>query len=195
MTTKGGASGDTLEGTKGTDVAYAARINYAGHGFVTRIAYQNDGDVAASGTTPKYHQREFGGLLSYNFKDAFQVPLQVGVAYAKGEGQSHTFFSALGLSSTIDKGPAKNAQTLTGFIRGWFTPMDTAYLQFQRRTADTLAGVEKTNGYMIGGGYEHKLSNRTMLFADAVYVKQKKFNAEKVDGKLYGGSVGLRHTF
>lgn len=234
VTTKGGQNGNvsdltvapasaqvTTEGANYQQVGWGARLGYAGNGLIARIGYQNDGDAknAATGAF-MYHQREVGGLLAYNFNEVLKVPVLVGVAYTKGEGSSKGFLSDSNETQTIatptatDKGAVKNANTLSAIIRTWFSPKDTAYVLYQKRTSKCMAasaytaadgttsgcvaageGATKLNAYALGAGYEHSLSKRTMVFADLVYLKANTVNTEKYNGKVWAYGAGIRHNF
>ncbi len=210
VTTKGGALGDTSEGTDGSKVGYGARLGYYGHGLLARVAYQNDGPVAASSTVAGNNlavgkkQHEWAGALAYNFYEGQKIPLAIGVSYAQGKGMAKGFFSATGLS-TADTVYAKKATTIGAIVRTWFTPNDTAYVLFQKRKSTAESGALLNNAWALGLGYEHKLSKRTAVFADAVYLKAKNvgvgsteakaFVGFPVNAKAYGYSVGLSHSF
>ena len=216
VTTKGGALGDTSEGTDGSKVGYGARLGYYGHGLLARVAYQNDGPVAASATVAgnKFalgkKQHEWAGVLAYNFYEGMKVPLAIGVSYAQGQGMAKGFFSATGMSTT-DTVYAKKATTMGAIVRTWFTPNDTAYVLFQKRKSKAESGAILNNAWAIGAGYEHKLSKRTALSFDAVYLKAKNIGVAAelpgayapysgvyslpISGKAYGYSVGLSHSF
>ena len=216
VTTKGGALGDTAEGTTGSKVGYGARLGYYGHGLLARVAYQNDGPVAASATVAgnKFalgkKQHEWAGVLAYNFYEGMKVPLAIGVSYAQGQGMAKGFFSATGMS-TADTVYAKKATTMGAIVRTWFTPNDTAYVLFQKRKSKAESGAILNNAWAIGAGYEHKLSKRTALSFDAVYLKAKNIGVAAelpgayapysgvyslpISGKAYGYSVGLSHSF
>lgn len=210
VTTKGGALGDTSEGTDGSKVGYGARLGYYGHGLLARVAYQNDGPVAASSTVAGNNlavgkkQHEWAGVLAYNFYEGQKIPLAIGLSYAQGKGMAKGFFSATGLS-TADTVYAKKATTIGAIVRTWFTPNDTAYVLFQKRKSTAESGALLNNAWALGLGYEHKLSKRTAVFADAVYLKAKNvgvgstaakaFVGFPVNAKAYGYSVGLSHSF
>ena len=208
VTTKGGALGDTAEGTTGSKVGYGARLGYYGHGLLARVAYQNDGPVAASSTVAGNalalgkKQHEWAGVLAYNFYEGQKIPLAIGVSYAQGKGMAKGFFSATGLS-TADTVYAKKATTIGAIVRTWFTPNDTAYVLFQKRKSTAESGALLNNAWALGLGYEHKLSKRTAVSIDTVYLKAKNvgvaspygFVGFPVNAKAYGYSVGLSHSF
>ena len=208
VTTKGGALGDTSEGTDGSKVGYGARLGYYGHGLLARVAYQNDGPVAASSTVAGNalalgkKQHEWAGVLAYNFYEGQKIPLAIGVSYAQGKGMAKGFFSATGLS-TADTVYAKKATTIGAIVRTWFTPNDTAYVLFQKRKSTAESGALLNNAWALGLGYEHKLSKRTAVSIDTVYLKAKNvgvaspygFVGFPVNAKAYGYSVGLSHSF
>ena len=208
VTTKGGALGDTSEGTDGSKVGYGARLGYYGHGLLARVAYQNDGPVAASSTVAGNalalgkKQHEWAGVLAYNFYEGQKIPLSIGVSYAQGKGMAKGFFSATGLS-TADTVYAKKATTIGAIVRTWFTPNDTAYVLFQKRKSTAESGALLNNAWALGLGYEHKLSKRTAVSIDTVYLKAKNvgvaspygFVGFPVNAKAYGYSVGLSHSF
>ncbi len=210
VTTKGGALGDTSEGTDGSKVGYGARLGYYGHGLLARVAYQNDGPVTYDSSVPGTalalgkKQHEWAGVLAYNFYEGQKIPLSIGVSYAQGKGMAKGFFSATGLS-TADTVYAKKATTIGAIVRTWFTPNDTAYVLFQKRKSTAESGALLNNAWALGLGYEHKLSKRTAVFADAVYLKAKNvgvgnteakaFVGFPVNAKAYGYSVGLSHSF
>ena len=210
VTTKGGALGDTSEGTDGSKVGYGARLGYYGHGLLARVAYQNDGPVTYDSSVPGTalalgkKQHEWAGVLAYNFYEGQKIPLAIGVSYAQGKGMAKGFFSATGLS-TADTVYAKKATTIGAIVRTWFTPNDTAYVLFQKRKSTAESGALLNNAWALGLGYEHKLSKRTAVFADAVYLKAKNvgvgstaakaFVGFPVNAKAYGYSVGLSHSF
>ena len=208
VTTKGGALGNTNEGTSGSKVGYGARLGYYGNGLLARIAYQNDGPVEVSSSVPGTalavgkKQHEWVGVLAYNFYEGKKIPLSIGVSYAQGKGMAKGFFSATGLS-TADTVYAKKATTLGAIVRTWFSPNDTAYVLYQKRKSTAESGSTLNNAWAIAAGYEHKLSKRTALSADAVYLKAKSIGVASpagfvgfpVSGKAYGYSVGLSHSF
>ena len=208
VTTKGGALGDTSEGTDGSKVGYGARLGYYGHGLLARVAYQNDGPVAASSTVAGNNlavgkkQHEWAGVLAYNFYEGQKIPLAIGVSYAQGKGMAKGFFSATGLS-TVDTVYAKKATTMGAIVRTWFSPNDTAYVLFQKRKSTAESGELMNNAWAVGLGYEHKLSKRTAVSLDTVYLKAKNigvagttgFVSVPVSGKAYGYSLGLSHSF
>lgn len=208
VTTKGGALGDTSEGTDGSKVGYGARLGYYGHGLLARVAYQNDGPVAASSTVAGNNlavgkkQHEWAGVLAYNFYEGQKIPLSIGVSYAQGKGMAKGFFSATGLS-TVDTVYAKKATTIGAIVRTRFTPNDTAYVLFQKRKSTAESGALLNNAWALGLGYEHKLSKRTAVSIDTVYLKAKNvgvaspygFVGFPVNAKAYGYSVGLSHSF
>ena len=208
VTTKGGALGNTNEGTSGSKVGYGARLGYYGNGLLARIAYQNDGPVEVSSSVPGTalavgkKQHEWVGVLAYNFYEGKKIPLAIGVSYAQGKGMAKGFFSATGLS-TADTVYAKKATTLGAIVRTWFSPNDTAYVLYQKRKSTAESGSTLNNAWAIAVGYEHKLSKRTALSADAVYLKAKSIGVASpagfvgfpVSGKAYGYSVGLSHSF
>ena len=208
VTTKGGALGDTSEGTDGSKVGYGARLGYYGHGLLARVAYQNDGPVAASSTVAGNalalgkKQHEWAGVLAYNFYEGQKIPLAIGVSYAQGKGMAKGFFSATGLS-TADTVYAKKATTMSAIVRTWFSPNDTAYVLFQKRKSTAESGELMNNAWAVGLGYEHKLSKRTAVSLDTVYLKAKNigvagttgFVSVPVSGKAYGYSLGLSHSF
>ena len=210
VTTKGGALGDTSEGTDGSKVGYGARLGYYGHGLLARVAYQNDGPVAASSTVAGNalalgkKQHEWAGVLAYNFYEGQKIPLAIGVSYAQGKGMAKGFFSATGLS-TADTVYAKKATTIGAIVRTWFTPNDTAYVLFQKRKSTSESDTVLNNAWALGLGYEHKLSKRTAISVDTVYLKAKSigvpvaatggFVGFPTSGKAYGYSVGLSHSF
>ena len=208
VTTKGGALGNTNEGTSGSKVGYGARLGYYGNGLLARVAYQNDGPVEVSSSVPGTalavgkKQHEWVGVLAYNFYEGKKIPLSIGVSYAQGKGMAKGFFSATGLS-TADTVYAKKATTLGAIVRTWFSPNDTAYVLYQKRKSTAESGSTLNNAWAIAVGYEHKLSKRTALSADAVYLKAKSIGVASpagfvgfpVSGKAYGYSVGLSHSF
>ena len=208
VTTKGGALDNTSEGKDGSKVGYGARLGYYGHGLLARVAYQNDGPVAASSTVAGNNlavgkkQHEWAGVLAYNFSEGMKVPLAIGVSYAQGKGMAKGFFSATGLS-TADTVYAKKATTIGAIVRTWFTPNDTAYVLFQKRKSTAESGALLNNAWALGLGYEHKLSKRTAVSIDTVYLKAKNvgvaspygFVGFPVNAKAYGYSVGLSHSF
>ena len=208
VTTKGGALGNTNEGTSGSKVGYGARLGYYGNGLLARVAYQNDGPVEVSSSVPGTalavgkKQHEWVGVLAYNFYEGKKIPLAIGVSYAQGKGMAKGFFSATGLS-TADTVYAKKATTLGAIVRTWFSPNDTAYVLYQKRKSTAESGSTLNNAWAIAVGYEHKLSKRTALSADAVYLKAKSIGVASpagfvgfpVSGKAYGYSVGLSHSF
>ncbi len=208
VTTKGGALGDTSEGTDGSKVGYGARLGYYGHGLLARVAYQNDGPVADSSTVAGNalalgkKQHEWAGVLAYNFYEGQKIPLAIGVSYAQGKGMAKGFFSATGLS-TVDTVYAKKATTMGAIVRTWFSPNDTAYVLFQKRKSTAESGALLNNAWALGLGYEHKLSKRTAVSIDTVYLKAKNvgvastygFVGFPVNAKAYGYSVGLSHSF
>lgn len=222
VTTKGGANDNVNEGISGTKVAYGARLGYYGHGLLARVAYQDDGSVTGStsnglgaslvpGMNPVGRkQHEWAGVLAYNFYEGQKIPLAIGVSYAQGKGMAKGFFSATGLS-TVDTVYAKKATTMGAIVRTWFSPNDTAYVLYQKRKSKGLDGGTLNNAWAVAMGYEHKLSKRTALSLDAVYLKAKGVGAAvgqptvpaayayqvgfPVSGKAYGYSVGLSHSF
>ena len=208
VTTKGGALGDTSEGTDGSKVGYGARLGYYGHGLLARVAYQNDGPVTYDSSVPGTalalgkKQHEWAGVLAYNFYEGQKIPLSIGVSYAQGKGMAKGFFSATGLS-TADTVYAKKATTIGAIVRTWFTPNDTAYVLFQKRKSTAESGALLNNAWALGLGYEHKLSKRTAVSIDTVYLKAKNvgvaspygFVGFPVNAKAYGYSVGLSHSF
>ena len=208
VTTKGGALGNTNEGASGSKVGYGARLGYYGNGLLARVAYQNDGSVEVSSSVPGTalavgkKQHEWVGVLAYNFYEGKKIPLSIGVSYAQGKGMAKGFFSATGLS-TADTVYAKKATTLGAIVRTWFSPNDTAYVLYQKRKSTAESGSTLNNAWAIAAGYEHKLSKRTALSADAVYLKAKSIGVASpagfvgfpVSGKAYGYSVGLSHSF
>ena len=208
VTTKGGALGDTSEGTDGSKVGYGARLGYYGHGLLARVAYQNDGPVTYDSSVPGTalalgkKQHEWAGVLAYNFYEGQKIPLAIGVSYAQGKGMAKGFFSATGLS-TADTVYAKKATTIGAIVRTWFTPNDTAYVLFQKRKSTAESGALLNNAWALGLGYEHKLSKRTAVSIDTVYLKAKNvgvaspygFVGFPVNAKAYGYSVGLSHSF
>ena len=208
VTTKGGALGDTSEGTDGSKVGYGARLGYYGHGLLARVAYQNDGPVTYDSSVPGTalalgkKQHEWAGVLAYNFYEGQKIPLAIGVSYAQGKGMAKGFFSATGLS-TADTVYAKKATTIGAIVRTWFTPNDTAYVLFQKRKSTAESGALLNNAWALGLGYEHKLSKRTAVSIDTVYLKAKNvgvaspygFVGFPVSAKAYGYSVGLSHSF
>ena len=208
VTTKGGAIDNTNEGTDGSKVGYGARLGYYGHGLLARVAYQNDGPVAASSTVAGNalalgkKQHEWAGVLAYNFYEGQKIPLAIGVSYAQGQGMAKGFFAATGLS-TADTVYAKKATTLGAIVRTWFTPNDTAYVLFQKRKSTAESGAILNNAWALGLGYEHKLSKRTAVSIDTVYLKAKNvgvaspygFVGFPVSAKAYGYSLGLSHSF
>ena len=208
VTTKGGAADNTYEGTDGSKVAYGARLGYYGHGLLARVAYQNDGPVTYDSSVPGTalalgkKQHEWAGVLAYNFYEGQKIPLAIGVSYAQGKGMAKGFFSATGLS-TADTVYAKKATTIGAIVRTWFTPNDTAYVLFQKRKSTAESGALLNNAWALGLGYEHKLSKRTAVSIDTVYLKAKNvgvaspygFVGFPVNAKAYGYSVGLSHSF
>lgn len=208
VTTKGGALDNTNEGTSGSKIAYGARFGYYGHGLLARVAYQNDGPVAASSTVPGNalalgkKQNEWAGVLAYNLYEAHKIPLSVGVSYAQGKGMAKGFFSATGLS-TADTVYAKKATTLGALVRGYLSPNDSLYVMYQKRKSTAESGAALNNAWAVGAGYEHKLSKRTAVFVDAVYLKAKNvgvasaagFVGFPVSAKVYGYSLGVGHSF
>ena len=208
VTTKGGALGDTSEGTDGSKVGYGARLGYYGHGLLARVAYQNDGPVTYDSSVPGTalalgkKQHEWSGVVAYNFYEGQKIPLAIGVSYAQGKGMAKGFFSATGLS-TADTVYAKKATTIGAIVRTWFTPNDTAYVLFQKRKSTAESGALLNNAWALGLGYEHKLSKRTAVSIDTVYLKAKNvgvaspygFVGFPVNAKAYGYSVGLSHSF
>ena len=208
VTTKGGALGDTSEGTDGSKVGYGARLGYYGHGLLARVAYQNDGPVTYDSSVPGTalalgkKQHEWAGVLAYNFYEGQKIPLAIGLSYAQGKGMAKGFFSATGLS-TADTVYAKKATTIGAIVRTWFTPNDTAYVLFQKRKSTAESGALLNNAWALGLGYEHKLSKRTAVSIDTVYLKAKNvgvaspygFVGFPVNAKAYGYSVGLSHSF
>ena len=208
VTTKGGAADNTYEGTDGSKVAYGARLGYYGHGLLARVSYQNDGPVTYDSTVAGTalalgkKQHEWAGVLAYNFYEGQKIPLAIGVSYAQGKGMAKGFFSATGLS-TADTVYAKKATTIGAIVRTWFTPNDTAYVLFQKRKSTAESGALLNNAWALGLGYEHKLSKRTAVSIDTVYLKAKNvgvaspygFVGFPVNAKAYGYSVGLSHSF
>ena len=209
VTTKGGALGDdTSEGTDGSKVGYGARLGYYGHGLLARVAYQNDGPVTYDSSVPGTalalgkKQHEWSGVVAYNFYEGQKIPLAIGVSYAQGKGMAKGFFTATGLS-TADTVYAKKATTIGAIVRTWFTPNDTAYVLFQKRKSTAESGALLNNAWALGLGYEHKLSKRTAVSIDTVYLKAKNvgvaspygFVGFPVNAKAYGYSVGLSHSF
>ncbi len=208
VTTKGGALDNTNEGTSGSKIAYGARFGYYGHGLLARVAYQNDGPVAASSTVAGNalalgkKQHEWAGVLAYNLYEAHKIPLAVGVSYAQGKGMAKGFFSATGLS-TADTVYAKKATTLGALVRGYLSPNDSLYVMYQKRKSTAESGAALNNAWAVGAGYEHKLSKRTAVFVDAVYLKAKNvgvasaagFVGFPVSAKVYGYSLGVGHSF
>ena len=212
VTTKGGASGNGSEGADGSKVGYGARLGYYGNGLLARVAYQNDGPVVANAALPGTllavgkKQHEWAGVLAYNFYEGKKIPLQIGVSYAQGKGMAKGFFSATGLS-TVDTIYAKKASTLGAIVRTWFSPNDTAYVLYQKRKSTAESGETLNNAWAIGLGYEHKLSKRTAVAIDTVYLKAKNVGVATltprgavqtgfpVSAKAYGYSVGLSHSF
>ena len=208
VTTKGGAADNTYEGTDGSKVAYGARLGYYGHGLLARVAYQNDGPVTYDSSVPGTalalgkKQHEWSGVVAYNFYEGQKIPLAIGVSYAQGKGMAKGFFSATGLS-TADTVYAKKATTIGAIVRTWFTPNDTAYVLFQKRKSTAESGALLNNAWALGLGYEHKLSKRTAVSIDTVYLKAKNvgvaspygFVGFPVNAKAYGYSVGLSHSF
>ena len=204
VTTKGGGWGNDSEGTDGSKIGYGARLGYYGNGLLARIAYQNDGPVVASPVPSAIgkKQHEWAGVLAYNFYEGQKIPLAIGVSYAQGKGMAQGFFSATKLSS-VDTVYAKKASTLGAIVRTWFSPNDTAYVLYQKRKSTAESGETLNNAWAIGLGYEHKLSKRTAVAIDTVYLKAKNvgvaspygFVGFPVSGKAYGYSVGLSHSF
>ena len=204
VTTKGGGWGNDSEGTDGSKIGYGARLGYYGNGLLARIAYQNDGPVVASPVPSAIgkKQHEWAGVLAYNFYEGQKIPLAIGVSYAQGKGMAKGFFSATGLS-TVDTIYAKKASTLGAIVRTWFSPNDTAYVMYQKRKSTAESGETLNNAWAIGLGYEHKLSKRTAVAIDTVYLKAKNvgvaspygFVGFPVSAKAYGYSVGLSHSF
>ena len=212
VTTKGGASGNGSEGADGSKVGYGARLGYYGNGLLARVAYQNDGPVVANAALPGTllavgkKQHEWAGVLAYNFYEGQKIPLSIGVSYAQGKGMAKGFFSATGLS-TVDTIYAKKASTLGTLVRTWFSPNDTAYVMYQKRKSTAESGAALNNAWAIGLGYEHKLSKRTAVAIDTVYLKAKNVGVATltprgavqtgfpVSAKAYGYSVGLSHSF
>ena len=208
VTTKGGAADNTYEGTDGSKVAYGARLGYYGHGLLARVAYQNDGPVTYDSSVPGTalalgkKQHEWSGVVAYNFYEGQKIPLAIGLSYAQGKGMAKGFFSATGLS-TADTVYAKKATTIGAIVRTWFTPNDTAYVLFQKRKSTAESGALLNNAWALGLGYEHKLSKRTAVSIDTVYLKAKNvgvaspygFVGFPVNAKAYGYSVGLSHSF
>ena len=88
-------------------------------------------------------------------------------------------------------------------VRTWFSPNDTAYVLFQKRKSTAESGELMNNAWALGLGYEHKLSKRTAVSLDTVYLKAKNigvagttgFVSVPVSGKAYGYSLGLSHSF
>ena len=204
VTTKGGGWGNDSEGTDGSKIGYGARLGYYGNGLLARIAYQNDGPVVASPVPSAIgkKQHEWAGVLAYNFYEGQKIPLAIGVSYAQGKGIAQGFFSATGLS-TVDTIYAKKASTLGAIVRTWFSPNDTAYVLYQKRKSTAESGATLNNAWALGLGYEHKLSKRTAVAIDTVYLKAKNvgvaspygFVGFPVSAKAYGYSVGLSHSF
>ena len=210
VTTKGGAADNTYEGTDGSKVAYGARLGYYGHGLLARVAYQNDGPVTYDSSVPGTalalgkKQHEWSGVVAYNFYEGQKIPLAIGLSYAQGQGMAKGFFSATGLS-TADTVYAKKARTIGALVRTWFSPNDTAYVMFQKRKSTSEAGSTLNNAWALALGYEHKLSKRTAISLDTVYLKAKSigvpvaatggFVGIPTSGKAYGYSVGLSHSF
>ena len=204
VTTKGGGWGNDSEGTDGSKIGYGARLGYYGNGLLARIAYQNDGPVVASPVPSAIgkKQHEWAGVLAYNFYEGQKIPLAIGVSYAQGKGMAQGFFSATKLSS-VDTVYAKKASTLGAIVRTWFSPNDTAYVLYQKRKSTAESGATLNNAWALGLGYEHKLSKRTAIAIDTVYLKAKNvgvaspygFVGFPVSAKAYGYSVGLSHSF
>ncbi len=210
VTTKGGAVDNTYEGADGSKVAYGARLGYYGHGLLARVSYQNDGPVAYDSTVPGTalalgkKQHEWAGVLAYNFYEGQKIPLAIGVSYAQGQGMAKGFFSATGLS-TADTVYAKKARTMGALVRTWFSPNDTAYVMFQKRKSTAESGSTLNNAWALALGYEHKLSKRTAISLDTVYLKAKSIGVPvaatggyvgvPTNGKAYGYSLGLSHSF
>ena len=204
VTTKGGGWGNDSEGTDGSKIGYGARLGYYGNGLLARIAYQNDGPVVASPVPSAIgkKQHEWAGVLAYNFYEGQKIPLAIGVSYAQGKGMAQGFFSATKLSS-VDTVYAKKASTLGTIVRTWFSPNDTAYVLYQKRKSTAESGETLNNAWAIGLGYEHKLSKRTAVAIDTVYLKAKNvgvaspygFVGFPVSAKAYGYSLGLSHSF
>ena len=204
VTTKGGGWGNDSEGTDGSKIGYGARLGYYGNGLLARIAYQNDGPVVASPVPSAIgkKQHEWAGVLAYNFYEGQKIPLAIGVSYAQGKGMAQGFFSATKLSS-VDTVYAKKASTLGAIVRTWFSPNDTAYVLYQKRKSTAESGETLNNAWALGLGYEHKLSKRTAVAIDTVYLKAKNvgvaspygFVGFPVSAKAYGYSVGLSHSF
>ena len=212
VTTKGGASGNGSEGADGSKVGYGARLGYYGNGLLARVAYQNDGPVVENAALPGTllavgkKQHEWAGVLAYNFYEGKKIPLAIGVSYAQGKGMAQGFFSATKLSS-VDTVYAKKASTLGTIVRTWFSPNDTAYVMYQKRKSTAESGAALNNAWAIGLGYEHKLSKRTAVAIDTVYLKAKNVGVATltprgavqtgfpVSAKAYGYSVGLSHSF
>ncbi|MCE1175837.1 MAG: porin [Burkholderiales bacterium] len=204
VTTKGGGWGNDSEGTDGSKIGYGARLGYYGNGLLARIAYQNDGPVVASPVPSAIgkKQHEWAGVLAYNFYEGQKIPLAIGVSYAQGKGMAQGFFSATGLNP-VDTVYAKKASTLGAIVRTWFSPNDTAYVLYQKRKSTAESGETLNNAWALGLGYEHKLSKRTAVAIDTVYLKAKNvgvaspygFVGFPVSAKAYGYSVGLSHSF
>ena len=204
VTTKGGGWGNDSEGTDGSKIGYGARLGYYGNGLLARIAYQNDGPVVASPVPSAIgkKQHEWAGVLAYNFYEGQKIPLAIGVSYAQGKGMAQGFFSATKLSS-VDTVYAKKASTLGTIVRTWFSPNDTAYVLYQKRKSTAESGETLNNAWAIGLGYEHKLSKRTAVAIDTVYLKAKNvgvaspygFVGFPVSAKAYGYRLGLSHSF
>ena len=204
VTTKGGGWGNDSEGTDGSKIGYGARLGYYGNGLLARIAYQNDGPVVASPVPSAIgkKQHEWAGVLAYNFYEGQKIPLAIGVSYAQGKGMAQGFFSATKLSS-VDTVYAKKASTLGAIVRTWFSPNDTAYVLYQKRKSTAESGATLNNAWALGLGYEHKLSKRTAVAIDTVYLKAKNvgvaspygFVGFPVSAKAYSYSVGLSHSF
>ena len=214
VTTKGGALGNgytdttvtpnvyVAEGADGSKVGYGARFGYYGHGLLARVAYQNDGPVVTSANAADVgkKQHEWAGVLAYNFYEGQKIPLAIGVSYAQGKGMAKGFFTATGMS-TADTIYAKKAQTIGALVRTWFTPNDTAYVMFQKRKSTSESDATLNNAWAMALGYEHKLSKRTAVSVDTVYLKAKSIGVGAygigipVSGKVYGYSVGLSHSF
>ena len=126
------------------------------------------------------------------------------MSYAQGKGMAKGFFTATGLS-TADTVYAKKATTIGAIVRTWFTPNDTAYVLFQKRKSTSESDTVLNNAWALGLGYEHKLSKRTAISLDTVYLKAKSIGVPvaatggyvgvPTNGKAYGYSLGLSHSF
>ena len=204
VTTKGGASGNSYtvgtpattytEGQRGGKIGYGARLGYAGQvgGGVTllaRAAYQNDGYNVYENNDVT--QREAGGLL------AVMVPyannsLTAGVAYAEGKGYASDLTDAKGLIG--GRIYADKARTMSAVIASSFGSSDSAYVKYQQRKG-TVGGETVYNGNVWALGYEHNLSKRTSVYADAAYATIKNTGGEADKGVAIGYSVGVAHNF